>query len=296
VAGRRAGGTASAARLADHLAAAACALAAGGVAEPRREALTLWAALFRTSPGAAWARREATVAPEMEREFADAVARRLQGAPLAYAAGSAAFRSLELEVDPRVLIPRPETEGLVEHALGWCRRQGRWGVAADVGTGSGCIALSLATEGAFERVIATDVSEAVVAVAARNAALAAPRAPIEFRVGDLLRPIGSEEVDVLISNPPYVTLDEWTRLDCGVRDHEPRRALVAGADGLAHTRSLLRHGRSRLRDGGLLVLEVDCRRAAQVLASARAYGWTSARIAPDLFGRERYLLATRETG
>ena len=270
-------------------------LGGAGIPEPRREALTLWAALTRTSPGAAWASRAAAVAPEMARTFADAAARRADGAPLPYAAGTAAFRALEVAVDPRVLIPRPETEGLVEHVLTWCRARRRWGVAADVGTGSGCIALSLASEGAFDRVIATDISEAALAVAARNAAAVAPRTPVEFRAGDLLWPIGPEQVDVLVSNPPYVTADEWAGLDAGVREHEPRMALVGGPDGLAHIHGLLRQAASRLRKGGLLALEVDCRRAGQILARARAHGWMTARIEFDLFGRERYLLATRET-
>jgi release factor glutamine methyltransferase len=274
---------------------AGAALGEAAIPEPRREALALWAALARTTAGEAWGRREDAVALEMERDFADAVARRAAGAPLAYAAGTAAFRSLELGVDARVLIPRPETEGLVEHVLGWCRARGRWGVAVDVGTGSGCIALSLASEGRFDRVIATDISEAALALAARNAALLAPPTPIEFRLGDLLWPLGPAQVDVLVSNPPYVATDEWARLDPGVREHEPRLALVAGADGLAHLRTLLAQAGRRLREGGLLALEVDCRRAAQTLACARAHGWATARIEPDLFGRERYLLATRET-
>ena len=293
---RRTGGPAGGSvTVTELLAAAERRLETAGIPEPRREALTLWAARAHTSSGAAWAQRGATVAPAMEREYADAVARRAAGIPLAYAAGTAAFRLLELGVDSRVLIPRPETEGLVEHVLAWCRAHGRWGVAADVGTGSGCIALSLASEGAFERVIATDISEPALAVAARNAALVAPRTAVEFRAGDLLWPIGPEHVDVLVSNPPYVTADEWAGLDAAVREHEPRVALVAGTDGLAHVRGLLRQAGGRLRDGGLLALEVDCRRAGQVLALARAHGWASARIELDLFGRERYLLATRET-
>ena len=279
----------------DRLQVAGAVLGAAGVPEPRREALALWAALARTSSGAAWARRQEAAAPELERDFADAVARRAAGVPSAYAAGTAAFRSLVLRVDPCVLIPRPETEGLVEHVLEWCRERGRWGAAADIGTGSGCIALSLASEGAFDRVIATDLSEAALALAARNAAVVTPRTAVEFRAGDLLWPIGPERLDVIVSNPPYVTADEWAALDAGVREHEPRMALVAGADGLAHIRGLLRQAGSRLREGGLLALEVDCRRAGQALACARAHGWASARIEPDLFGRERYLLATRET-
>jgi len=294
---RRTGGPAGGSvTVTDLLAAAERRLTRAGIAEPRREALTLWAALTRTSPGTAWAQRGAAVMATVERDYADAVARLAAGIPIAYAAGTAAFRSLELDVDARVLIPRPETEGLVEHVLDWCRARGRWGVAADVGTGSGCIALSLASEGAFDRVIATDLSEAALALATRNAAAVAPRTPVEFRAGDLLWSLGPEQVDVLVSNPPYVTAEEWAGLDPGVREHEPRMALVAGPDGLAHTGALLRQAGGRLRDGGLLALEVDCRRAGQVLALARAHGWASARIELDLFGRERYLLATRETG
>jgi release factor glutamine methyltransferase len=276
------------------LAAAEHILARGGVAEPRREALTLWAALTGTSPGAAWMERDAPVPPPHERAFTRAVARRAAGVPFAYAAGTAAFRRLELAVDPHVLIPRPETEGLVEHVLRWCRARNRWGVAADIGTGSGCIALSLAVEGHFARVLATDVSAEALTVAARNAEHVAPRTPVEFRAGDLLAPIHRDEVDVLVSNPPYVATDEWMRLDPGVRDHEPRLALDGGPDGMRLIRDLLWQATGRVREGGLLALEVDCGRAADARAAARAAGWTSATIEPDLYGRERYLLAMRE--
>lgn len=255
----------------------------------------LWAAVTRTSPGDAWTRRDGVAADGDRVGFAAAVARRADGAPVAYAAGTAAFRTLELAVDGRVLIPRPETEGLVQRVLDWCRARDRWGVAVDVGTGSGCIALGLAVEGAFDRVIATDFSEAALTVARANAAAVAPGTPVEFRHGDLLWAIGQEQVDVVVSNPPYVTAAEWSALDPGVRDHEPRLALVGGADGMAHLRGVLRLAGSRLREGGLLALELDCRRAGLVRAEAHALGWASARVEPDPFGRERYLLATRET-
>jgi release factor glutamine methyltransferase len=291
------GGASPAGRtVADLLKAAETTLAAGGIHDARREALMLWAAVTRMSPGVAWLRREALVAEEDRVGFAAAVTRRADGAPVAYAAGTAAFRAIELAVDARVLIPRPETEGLVQHVLDWCRVRDRWGVAADVGTGSACIALSLATEGAFDRVIGTDYSRAALAVARANATAVAPRTPVEFRHGDLLWALGQEQVDVLVSNPPYVTADEWSALDAGVRDYEPRSALVGGADGMTHLRGVLRLARSRLREGGLLALELDCRRAELALADARALGWATARVEFDLFGRERYLLATRETG
>jgi release factor glutamine methyltransferase len=270
-------------------------LGAAGVRDPRREALCLWAAVAGVSPGDAWRRREACPEPALVRAFVAATLRRAHGEPVAYALGKAAFRSLDLVVDRRVLIPRPETEGLVERVLGWAARYQRWGVVADIGTGSGCIALSLAAEGRFSRVIATDVSPHALAVARQNADCVTTTASVEFREGDLLWALGRDVVDVIVSNPPYVSTAEWSALDAGVRDHEPRLALVGGANGLAHTAALLRAAAPRLRPGGLLAVEVDCQRAEQALALARRSGWTGARVERDLFGRERYLLATRES-
>jgi release factor glutamine methyltransferase len=270
-------------------------LRAAGVRDGRREALQLWAAVAATSPGAVWSRRETVSPPELARAFAVAVRRRVAGEPVAYATGSAAFRLLDLEVDRRVLIPRPETEGLVEHVLRWAAARARWGLAVDVGTGSGCIALSLATEGRFSRVIASDLSPAALAVARRNAERVGAATPVEFREGDLLWPLGPQQADVIVANPPYVSAAEWDGLDPGVRDHEPRVALVGGADGLAHTGALLRAAGAHLQPGGLLGMELDCRRAGQALALARSCGWTNARVERDLFGSERYLLATRES-
>jgi release factor glutamine methyltransferase len=269
-------------------------LTGAGIADVQREALTLLGAIMEASPGALWARRGEPADPAVRAAFLRAVTRRSAGVPAAYAAGTAAFRSLELAVDPRVLIPRPETEGLVEYVLDWCRARDRWGVAADIGTGSGCIALSLATEGRFSWVIATDVSEAALTVARGNASALGMPPIVEFRAGDLLWAMRTASADVIVSNPPYVAADEWATLDAGVRDQEPRLALVGGRDGLAHTAVLLRQARGRLAPGGLLALEVDCRRANRTLALARAEGWTSPRIERDLFGRERYLLAERE--
>jgi release factor glutamine methyltransferase len=270
-------------------------LAAVGVEDPKREALVLWAAVGGRSPGEVWRQRSERPAPETAAAFAQALDQRHAGAPAAYAAGTAAFRTLELTVDARVLIPRPETEGLVELVLEWAAARGRWGTAADIGTGSGCIALSLATEGRFDRVIATDLSEDALAVAAANAARLAPPVPVVFLEGDLHWALQGEQVDVLVSNPPYVTAAEWAALDPGVRGHEPRQALVGGTDGMAHIDALLRAGTGVLKPGGLLAMEIDCRRAERALALARSLGWATARIERDLFGRERYLLATPET-
>jgi release factor glutamine methyltransferase len=267
---------------------------AAGFREPRRGAWRLWAAVAGVSAGEAWRTGQAAAPPDLVQRFERAVARRLDGVPFAYAAGTAAFRTLELTVDERVLIPRPETEGLVERVLAWAGARRRWGVAADIGTGSGCIALSLAVEGRFSRVLAADWSADALAVARDNARRIAPATPVEFRQGDLLWPLRREQVDVLVSNPPYVSTGEWEALEPGVRDREPREALVGGPDGLLHTDALLRAASAVLLPGGLLAIEVDCGRAAATHALARALGWRDARLEDDLFGRPRYLLATRE--
>lgn len=268
-----------------------------GLSDPQREALDLWAAASGRGAAASWLERRAQPRGDVVERFRTAVARRAAGEPFTYVTGWAAFRTLDLRVDARVLIPRPETEGLVERVLHWGRERwgtvGTWGDALDIGTGSGCIALSLATEGHFRRVVGVDLSLAALEVARANTAgLANVR--VELAAADLF-PGGAQPFDLIVSNPPYVTAAEWTRLDAGVRDFEPRDALISGADGLEHTRRILRGARDRLAPGGLLGIEVDSRRAHQARRLAVQAGWQNARVAQDQFGRPRYLLATKET-
>ncbi|HTH65939.1 MAG TPA: HemK/PrmC family methyltransferase, partial [Gemmatimonadales bacterium] len=196
---------------------------------------------------------------------------------------------LTLAIDERALIPRPETEGLVELVLEWAaNRPG--GVAADIGTGSGCIALSLALEGRFERVVATEPSPLAAALSRENVLRCGLPVPVDVRNGDLLEPLGHDRYRAIISNPPYLTDDEWFALDSTVRAFEPRLALVSGADGLAATRGLIAGADRVLEPGGLLALEIDERRAAAVRGLADACGWERIRVERDLFGRPRYAL------
>ena len=280
---------------------AAAALGDAGVPEPRREARGLWAAMAGggLTPGDVWLARERAAAPDMERRFREAVERRASGIPFAYAVGRTAFRTLALALDGRALIPRPETEGLVDLALREVgkRNNGRGkGVAADIGTGCGCIALSLAVEGEgdFERVIAVERSPDAAALARDNVARVRPAVPVEVREGDLLAPLAGERCRLIVANPPYLTEAEYAELDPAVRLFEPRDALVSGADGLAATRALLGGARPLLERGGLLALEIDERRGDAVLALARRCGWRSATLHDDLFGRPRYLVARLE--
>jgi len=260
-------------------------------AEARREATLLWAAVTGASPGEVWLRRDRAAPPEVER-FRDAVARRSSGVPFAYAVGRVSFRRLELRLDPRALIPRPETEGLVELVLQWMRPgRAAWGVVADIGTGCGCIALSLAVEGAFDRVVAVERCSEAAALACENVALVRPPVPVEGRVGDLLAPLTGERCRAVIANPPYLTDGEYAAIDASVRLFEPREALVSGPDGLDATRALLAGAQRVLEPGGLLALEIDERRADAVRALAQASGWTGVVVHEDLFGRPRYALA-----
>jgi release factor glutamine methyltransferase len=223
-----------------------------------------------------------------------AVARLRNGAPFAYAVRRAAFRRLTLDVDERVLIPRPETEGLVEEVLHMS--VGTGGCAIDVGTGSGAIALSLASEGHFDRVVATDVSDDALAVARQNARrlAGALRAPVEFRQGSLLAPVRDMRAAVIVSNPPYIAYDEAAELPPSVRDWEPATALLSGADGMSATAVLIRGAADLLQKGGILALEVDARRAslaAESLAVDPRYCEVAVRL--DLAGRERFVVARR---
>jgi release factor glutamine methyltransferase len=231
--------------------------------------------------------------PEELAEYKERLRRRARREPLQYIDGTAAFRDLVLRVDPRVLIPRPETEVLVQAVLDWAR--GRDNLSAvDVGTGSGAIALALATEGPFSRVVATDAQAEALAAARENHAHAAPDAPVEFRHGDLLAPVRGETFDVVVSNPPYVGDEEEAGLDPEVRDWEPRTALFAGTGGMDVIHRLVPQAAEVLKPGGLLAMEIGAAQGAavvRVIETTNAFG--APRVRPDLAGRDRFVLAER---
>ncbi len=219
--------------------------------------------------------------------------RRALREPLHYIYGAAPFRDLWLDVDPRVLIPRPETEQLVGIVLEWMR--GRAGLdVLDVGTGSGAIALSLASEGPVRGVVATDSSADALEVARANAARVAPRAPVEFAAGDGYAAIAGRTFDVVISNPPYVALGEATALEPEIRGWEPAGALFAGGEGMDVIRALVEGAPSVLRCGGLLALEIGAGQGPAVSALVDATpGLGPPRLGKDLAGRDRMVLCER---
>ena len=257
------------------------------------EATALWAALTGMSPAEVWLRRDGEAAPDVVSRFWTAVQERKRGVPFAYVVGSVGFRTLDLKIDPRALIPRPETEGLVELVLARCST----GLIADIGTGCGCIALSLAVEGNFERVIAVEQSPAAAALARENVERIAPPplTPVEIRVGNLLAPLVDtrERFRAIVSNPPYVSLAEYDALDSSVRDFEPREALVSGVTGLDATRGLFAGAAALLQPGGLLAIEIDEARGDAVRNLGGEFGW-AVDIHPDVFGCPRYALSIKE--
>jgi release factor glutamine methyltransferase len=269
-------------------------LESAGIALARDEARDIVAAVLDVPRFWPTTNKTALVDTTAVEEAVRAAEARARGAPFAYAVGRAAFRYLTLAVDERVLIPRQETEVLIDLVLQ--AEEGGHGTVVDVGTGSGAIALALATEGRFDNVVATDVSRDALAVAEQNAAFLRDdlRAPVEFLHGSLLAPLRGMRVDALVSNPPYIAFAELDELPPSVRDWEPPLALVTGDHGLAATRAIIRAAPEIVVTNGLLALEVDTRRAslvAEAVASNAAYRDVSVRL--DLTGRERFVLARR---
>ncbi len=234
--------------------------------------------------------------------------RRCAGEPLQYVLGSWAFRDLDLFVDRRVLIPRPETELTVERAIeeverlgGRRGRRAAWTgssteyTVADLGTGSGAIALALATELPDALVWATDASADAIAVARANVAgIGAAGARVRVERGDWFDALPDElrgRLRVVVSNPPYLRDDEVDALPPEVVQHEPHRALVSGPTGLEATAHLTRTAPAWLEPGGLLVVEIDARRADESAALAVDAGFAEVCVHDDLTGRPRILVA-----
>jgi release factor glutamine methyltransferase len=259
---------------------------------PRLEAERLLAAVLGAERVVLLTHPRVRIRPAPAQVYVDAVRRREQGVPLPYILGRVEFYGLELAVTPDVLIPRPETEALVDHAVEDLKSRvllEQLPVVVDVGTGSGCIAIALAVTFAALHVIAIDIDATALAVARTNAL----RHGVEERVrcvrGDLLSAIAGP-IDLILSNPPYIAEREWQDLPTSVRQ-EPRLALVAGPEGLAAIHRLLDQASSRLAPGGLLLLEIGSGQGNAVRALARtAFPGAAVEILPDLAGLDRLLV------
>jgi release factor glutamine methyltransferase len=236
------------------------------------------------------------LSPEERAAFKPLLRRRAGREPVQYIIGRTAFRQLELKTDPRVLIPRPETEMLVQEVLDWASAAGRsLGYVWDVGTGTGAVALSLAVEGVCTGVLATDSSPDALFVAAENAERYDVNGLVELRAGPLFESLEEgERFDVIVSNPPYIAEEERGELEPEVRDWEPSEALFAGEDGLDFIRQLVAGAPDRLVAGGLLALECALGQAERITTLLNATeAFAGVRIRPDLTGRPRFVIAQR---
>ncbi len=223
------------------------------------------------------------------------IAQRAAGTPTQYLTGSQEFWGLEIEVTPDVLIPRPETEHVIEVALARLgQERSREALrVVDVGTGSGCIALALARELPAATIFATDVSPRALAVSRRNAARHGLADRITFVEASLLAPFPPRSLDVVVSNPPYVSRKDAASLPREVREHEPHLALFAGEEGIEVYPALIAEAAERLVAGGLLVMELGYDVSERVEALLDTADWREISISSDLAGIPRVVAADR---
>lgn len=232
--------------------------------------------------------------PTKDQLFSALVARRASGEPLQYITGRQEFFGLNFEVSPSVLIPRPESELIVEETIR-LTAMSRWEapLIVDVGTGSGCLAVAIAREIPAASVVAIDISSAALEVARRNAALNGVGDRIDFQSGNLLGSFGGR-AHIIVSNPPYIAQSEMEGLQREVRDWEPRLALTDEADGLSLHRLLIGQAPARLQPGGYLICEIGYQQAGMartLVNQAPAPVWEPPVFLTDLQGIERTIVA-----
>jgi release factor glutamine methyltransferase len=272
-------------------------LRTAGVDAPRREAGLLLASVLVCDSAFLITHGEDRLSHENVVRFNDFLRRRAAGEPLQYITGKQAFYELEFEVNKDVLIPRPETELLVETALGLLSKMERPPFVCDVGTGSGCIAISLLHEIRGARAIGIDISTAALRVASRNAARHGVGDRIHFMAGDAfeaLRPTAS--FSMIVSNPPYIAEADLQHLQREVRDHEPRLALAGGSAGLEIIRRLLEQAPNFLVDGGYFLFEIGFDQSEAVKELIDTQVWDLLNIHTDLQGVPRTVELRKKFG
>jgi release factor glutamine methyltransferase len=258
--------------------------------QARRDAELLLMHRLQISRAALRAHPQRELTSPQEAAFAADVERRLCHEPIQYITGEQEFYGLALRVTPAVLIPRPETEHLVEAVLERLPKD-RTIAILDIGTGSGAIAVALAVHLPQAMVTALDLSATALEVARANAAAHSVGERIHFLESDLLEGVNAERFDAIVSNPPYIPSGERATLHPQVREHEPPQALFAGAAGLDIYERLIPQARSALLPGGLLAMEIGAGQQASLESLLR--GWDGTTFVDDLQGIARVVLATR---
>jgi release factor glutamine methyltransferase len=262
----------------------------GASASARLDAEVLLANCLEQSRSFLHAHAGEALSPAARERFLQSVARRQRGEPVAYITGWREFWSLDLEVNPHVLVPRPETELLVEFALG-ILPEDQHAKVLDLGTGSGALAVAIASERPAARVIATDASTQAVTVACRNAERL-ELGNVSFQVGHWYEPVGAMHFDLIVSNPPYVAASDAALASPDLA-REPREALVAGPSGLEAIELIAARACEHLRPGGWLAVEHGATQAPAVAALFSAAGLSTIRTLKDLAGHDRVTAGRR---
>ena len=272
-------------------------LRASAIEHDRRTAGVLLAHVLGVDRTHLLIRSEEQVSESRYGDYLRLVERRATGEPLQYITGHQEFYGLDFIVTPDVLIPRPETEFLIERVMKLVKERRDSPLIVDVGTGSGCIAVAVAVQLPRARLIATDASPAALSVARSNAERHGVRDRIEFLEGDLFAPLAELRlegaVDVLASNPPYVNEETFELLQREVRDWEPREALFGGVDGLDFYRRLIAESPHYLKPGGYVVLEIGFSQVDSISEMVKGNALELVDITPDLQGIPRTLCLRR---
>lgn len=272
------------------------ALTAAHAGSPRLNAETLLMFTLSCDRAYLFAHPERELNPQEKINYQEAIAQRAMGIPAQYITGHQEFWGMDLIVSPAVLIPRPETEHVVEAALDLSRAAGASSLGSgfrivDVGTGSGCIALALAKELPQAEIRATDISSAALEIARANAARHTRDGHVRFHQADLLQGFESGSFDLVVSNPPYVGESEEDQVQLEVRKYEPRNAVFAGPTGLEVIERLVPQAHTVLKPGGLFVMETSGTIAEGVKHLLR--GWSQLRMVNDLQGIPRVAIAAK---
>lgn len=262
-----------------------------GIESPRLNAELLLSKTLNVSRLRLYLDLERPITSEELSQFRSLIRRRTKREPIQYILGTAGFYNLELKVGPGVLIPRPETELLVETILKEINSQGLGPEpirCLDVGTGSGCIAISVLKECPNTHFVATDISQEALNCARENSMTFGLENRIDLRQGSLFEPImEGERFHIIASNPPYVREDEWEGLQPEIRSYEPKEALLAGPDGLRVIRALILKSIDYLETGGFLILELAPSQAQEVASLMQKRGYQNVRLLRDLSGALR---------
>lgn len=263
------------------------ALADAGLENPSLEARVMVCEAFMLGGAEFFSKPSDIPHDEMILKLESMLERRAQGEPLAYILGRKEFFSRDFMLTPSVLIPRADTELLVEETLGILKGFPPSASVLEIGTGSGCVAITVALESRIKKILATDISQDALLVAEENARRLGVLDKIEFLLGDMFEPLEGSKFDIVVSNPPYVSESEFGELENGVKKYEPHCALFGGESGLSYLRSIIYSAVDVLKPGGYCVVEMGFSQRAEVVEIFGSRGYSEVGVAHDLAGRPR---------